>query len=240
MNKISLFAVCFLAFALLPGCERNPVNKIVDPTVSNTTGIWSGTWVLYDDELKTGGNIMLFTEGVSLDFNNTDNPHSGPDSLSPNAIVKKCIRFSWDGSPVFTYSTSAKQSDFTGFSLICAQTTAAYSTQTRNLSLGGYTKITFWARGSLSTNVYLRVEANSTDPNQYALASGSVGVWQGTVTSDWNKYSVKIDNSVNNLAAATDFVKFILVYDEDGNPNTANTGRSNGGAVYLDDIELSK
>jgi hypothetical protein len=182
--------------------------------------------------VKTGGAVMTYNTGATIDFKCTDNPHSGKD----------CIRYSWDGSPVLTYAslpahaTDYIQSGFSGFSLICAPANAQYLIYTRNLSLGGYTKITFWARGVLNTNVNLRVAANSADPNQYKYASGYPGVWQGTITSGWQKYSVSIDNTVNNLAAASDFIKIILIYT----PGAGEPSSGNGGTVFLDDIELTK
>ena len=236
-----LFSLLLFMVPFLTGCEKNLMSKIVDPTASNTTGIWSGKWTIYDDEVKTGGADMLYTQGVSIDFKNTDNPHSG----------KQCIKFSWDGSPVLTYKslpthpTDYMQSDFTGFGLICAKTVDGYSTGARNLSLGGYNKITFYAKGHLNDHVYLRVEANSDNPNVSKLPSGSVGVWMGTmgtINADWpsQPYTLSIDKNINKLASAVDFVKFILVYDDDGDPSTPNTSSANnGGTIYLDDIMLS-
>ena len=237
MKKALLFYILIFPFLIITGCDKDPVNRLVNPSPASSTGVWSGTWVLYDDELKTNGAVMTFNEGATIDFNCTDNPRSG----------KKCIRYSWNGSPVLTYASPPSQpvnytqSGFSGFSLICAQTLGAYSTQTRNLALGGDTKITFWARGSLNANVYLRVEANfpSTATNVYELKSGATGVWMGVPSSTWTQYSLTIDPTVNNLAA-TDFVKFILLYDEDGNPDTPNTSVGNGGTVFLDDIELTR
>jgi hypothetical protein len=235
MKNLILWSILFSLFSAFMGCDANPVNRLVNPSPSNISGVWSGAWVIYDDEVKTGGAIMTYNTGATLDFHSTDNPHSGKD----------CIRYSWDGSPVLTYAslpahpTDYIQSGYSGFSLICAPTDAQYFTATRNLSLGGYTKITFWARGELFTNVNLRVEANSNDQNQYKYASGYPGVWQGTVTSGWQQYSVKLDTTttnLNNLAAATDFIKIILLYT----PGPDDPPRGNGGTVFLDDIELTK
>jgi hypothetical protein len=236
MIKRLQFTLFFLLSASLISCEKNPISKVVDPAGTYNTGIWSGNWILYDDELKTDGATMVYTQGVSLDFNSTDNPRSG----------KKCIRFSWDGSPVLTYKKLPAhpqdyvQGDFTGFGLICAKTLDEYFTGTRDLSAGGYTKLTFWARGHLFDHVYLRVEANSDDANFSKIPSGTAGVWEGVVGPDWQKYTVTLDKNYNSLAAAKDFVKVILAYDDDGDPTTANTTSSNnGGTVFLDDIQLS-
>jgi hypothetical protein len=235
MKKAFFFSVFFSVFFVFAGCSKTPVNDLVNPTAKNSTGIWSGQWVIYDDELKTNGAVMLYTEGVGLNFNCANNPHSGSN----------CIQFSWNGLPVLTYAslpshpTDYIQSGFTGFGLICAPTVAQYFTATRNLSLGGYTKITFWARGSLSVYTYLLVEANfasGASPNVTQPGSGT-GYWMGTVTSGWQQYTISIDNNTNNLSAATDFVKIIMVYDP---PSGSNSTQGNGGTVYIDDIQLSK
>lgn len=226
MNKLFLISIIFSLFAAFSACDKNPVNRIVNPSPANISNVRSGTWVIYDDEIKTGGDLMLYNTGAIIDFKCTDNPHSGKD----------CIRYSWDGKPVYTYDLGTTQSGFSGFSLICAPKQAQYSTYSLDLSTAGYTKITFWARGSLNSYVKLRVTANSTDPSQSKLASGATGVWEDTVTSSWVKYSLDIDNMTNNLAAAKDFVKINLVYA----PGDDGPSQGNGGTVYLDDIELTK
>jgi len=236
MIKRLLFSTICSIFVVFAGCSKTPVKDLVDPTSTNSTGIWSGKWIVYDDEMKTNGAVMLYTEGVSLNFNYTGNPHSG----------SKCMQFSWTGLPVLTYAslpdhpTDYIQSGFTGFGLISAPTVAQYFTGTRDLSKGGYTRITFWARGSLSAYTYLLVEANfaaGTTPTGITHTSTGEGFWIGTVTSNWQQYSLNIDNITNNLAAATDFVKIIMVYDP---PSGSNSTQGNGGTVYIDDIQLSK
>ena len=224
-GDILLYPVLFLLLSAFAACDKNPVNRLVNPTTTNTAGAWSGTWVIYDDELKTNGAVMAYNEGAIIDFNCSDNPHTG----------KKCIRYSWDGSPVLTYASltagATVQSGFSGFGLICAQTIGTYSTGTRDLSPGGYTKITFWARGSLNTDVHLRLEDNGANSQ---TASGTDAWLSDTaannITADWQKFSFTV--SPSSLVNAKDFVRIILVY--------SGTGAGNGGTVYLDDIQLTK
>lgn len=238
MTKIHIIAVFIAActFGLL-GCDHTPLDKIINPGTTTSGGAWSGTWVIYDNEVKTGGATMMFNtmEGQDLSFACAENPHAG----------SHCVKFSWDGSTVVVYSTSSSVantsgSSFVGFSLIAAASTGDYNNVSKDLTGGAYTKLSFWARGSLNSNVYLRVEANSDDPSFYRLASGQYGVWMGTVGSSWQKYEIPLDSTRNKLSTVRDFVKIILRYDEDGNPDTANTRQGCGGTVYIDDIQLTR
>jgi hypothetical protein len=220
-----IFIIPMLLLAGMSGCENAPINNLVNPTIANTTGAWSGEWVLYDDEIKTGGTVMMFAtlEGQELDFSWQSNPYQGT----------KCIKYSWDGRDVTTYKTNAIEHDYVGFALIVADSVDKYDTVTRDLAPGGYTKISFRARGSLNTNVYLRLESNNGD-----YKSSGTNAWMShTITGDWQRYEFPLSGS---LAGTKDFVRVILRYDEDGKPDTPNTGRGNGGTVYIDDIRLER
>lgn len=229
-NTVTRFLSALFVAVALAGCEQNPIGKLIDPTVSNTTGASSGHWAIFSDELRTGGATMFLTtsEGQVLDFNCTENPVSGA----------KCMKYSWDGSAVTEYSSGNRQSDYVGFMLIAAPTLAGHDTITRDLSAGGYTKVSFYVRGSLNTHVVLRIEANNAT---YQTASGTNAWMSNTadrvVTSDWKRYEFALSGS---QAAVRDFIRIVLRYDEDGNPDTPNSAHSNGGTVFLDNIEYTR
>ncbi|MCX5778434.1 MAG: hypothetical protein NTU66_04365 [Elusimicrobia bacterium] len=224
INKIILVGVLL---AIASGCEHNPLGKLIDPTTSNTTNASSGTWVIFGDELRTNGAIQFLTtaEGQSLDFTCTDRPYAG----------MKCMKYSWDGSAVTPYDTGVKETDWVGFMLIAAPTIAQHDTFTKDLTAAGYTKISFYVRGDLSKNVYLRLESNN---GTYQTPSGNNAWINNTtdrkITSDWQHFEFTLSGSVTTVK---DLVRIVLRYDEDGDPDIANTGTSNGGTVFLDNIE---
>lgn len=229
-NYIILIIGLLAVLPVFSGCDKEPMNKLVNPLQSNTTGNWSGVWTLYDDEVKTGGDIMNYTthEGVGLQFDCRDNPHSG----------SQCIKFSWDGGDVTNYEDGKAEHDWTGFGMIVASSYLDYTKYTKNLATGGFTKLSFWVRGSLNSNVYLRLEGSNA---RYNDQSGT-NCWQSytttrKVTSTWTKYEFPISG---DLTAVKDYLRVIFRYDMDYNADTPNTGRSNGGTIYLDDIALSR
>jgi hypothetical protein len=224
--KLTNFAVTLCILMGLSACENAPISKLVNPTLGNTTGTWGGPWVVYDDEIKTRGTVMMFTtkDGQTLDFSWRENPHQG----------SKCIKYSWNGGDVTSYETGATEHDFVGFSLIVADDVNKYNAVTKDLTPGGYTRISFWARGSLSSDVFLRLESNNGGPT---TVSGT-NAWLSNatdrkVTSSWQRYEFALSGS---LASTKDFVKVILKFD----PGVAGAARGNGGTIYLDDIRLEQ
>lgn len=238
MNKRTIEKIILAALGslliIVSGCENNPLGRLIDPTTSNTTSTFSGHWLIFGDELRINGGVppvvmfLTTSEGQVLDFNWTDHPYAGT----------KCIKYSWDGSPVTQYSTGSKESDFVGFMLIAAPTLAQHDTVTKDLSAAGYTKIAFEARGSLNGNVYLRLES---DNATYQTLSGNNAWMSNTtdrkITSQWQHYEFALSGP---MGAVKDFLRVVIRYDEDGNPDTPNTGTGNGGTVFLDNIEYSK
>ncbi|MGA2090848.1 MAG: hypothetical protein ABSH12_05230 [Endomicrobiales bacterium] len=239
MNKKAIKTLTVIGVGILlmslSGCDSNPIGKLVDPTVSNTTGQFSGTWVIYNDGALriTGGfppAIMFMTtpEGQTLDLNSTDHPYSG----------NFCLKYAWNGDTVTWYQGGIREDGFVGFIFIAAPTVSQYGIITRNLGAGGYTKISFYVRGALNANVSLRLESQ----NANNLTPSGVNAWQSNttnqqITSNWQHYEFAISGS---MASVSDILRIILVYNESGNPNIPNVTNGNGGTVFLDNIEYLK
>lgn len=211
----------------LAGCESNPLGRLINPERSDSAVASSGRWLIFGDEVRTNGATMFLVtdEGQKLDFNCVERPYAGT----------KCMKYSWDGSTVTQYSSGLRQSDFVGFMLIAAPAIGEYDSVTSDLSAGGYTKVSFYARGSLGTNVFLRLETQNAN---YKTPSG-VNAWQSNttdrrLTSQWQRYEFALSGS---LAAVKDFIRIVIRYDEDGDPDIPNTATTSGGTVYLDNIE---
>src|SRR3989339_423571 len=177
--------LCLLP-VLLASCENSPTKRLIGPEPYDSSGQWSGKWVVYDDQLRSDGGVMFigWGEGFSVDFNSIERPYSGT----------KCIKVKWDGSDVTT--AEGVTGLFTGFSLIVAKDYNYYSTTTKDLTSGAYTTVRFRARKEfLSSNTLLRFEGpigdeNSTPPDN---------AWQGTLSDNWQEYSFNISGNISSV-----------------------------------------
>lgn len=217
MNKAKnfiLYSVFCVLFTVLSGCNKNPINQLIEPDTNNNTVQVSGQWILYGDEIMTDGGVMFISWGqnYSVDFSCRENPRAGV----------KCTKIYWSGGSVNI--SGGTTSLYTGFSLITAKEYTTYLTTTRDISAGGYTKLTFWARkGFMSANTVLRVQS----PNGTENSTAPVNVWEGTLSENWTQYSLNIAGS---LAAIKDYVIVVL--------KTNDLRPGNGATVYIDDIRL--
>lgn len=228
MNKSVYFLAAALVCltAIFSGCDKHPENRLINPTENNTTGTWSPDWALYDDELRTNGTIMSYTtpEGQVLDFMSTERPRTG----------LRCIKFAWDGQSTTEYaSPGVLQHGYVGFGLIVANQTQNYLQESKNLTGAGYTTISFWARGSLNSHVYLRLEGY----NGSRTSISGFDAWQSNssdrvIDDQWRQYSFTLTGSA---AAVREYVKILLVYNDNG---TAIPVRGNGGTVFIDDLHI--
>jgi len=140
-----IFKLIIALFVLvLTSCDQSPLDKLLDPTGEGALGGGWGPWKIYDDQLNTGGGVMLCPTDEHQTFAEvTGNPHSGT----------KCIKYSWDGQWV-------QGKNWTAALLIVAPTWQEYG-QEKDLGLGEYNKITFWVRGKLSSGT-IRFEGPNT------------------------------------------------------------------------------
>jgi hypothetical protein len=237
------FSVSFMISSmLLLGCNKSPFDRTRN-AAGGPTGAFSGkgTYVIFSSELISGGGAFEFpgSEGQSLSFSDTSNP-----------ISHRSIRYSWTGQAVSNPSCSPNpESTFAGFDLMHTPTIDTYATTPgRNLSAAGYTKVTFYARGGLSTNTYLKVEVASPGSSNpcAAVVSPCVKLLNGAdpapgsdptctpfqLTGQWGTYTIPIPSPSTQLAAVKDFFKATFVYT-----NLTATPAGQGGTVYFDVIQ---
>ncbi|MFH1368552.1 MAG: hypothetical protein ABII64_05440 [Elusimicrobiota bacterium] len=219
MKKILMILLVTSHWSLVTmfcGCSKNPVTQLIEPVTVNASPQWSGNWTLYDDELKTGGDVMMIGWGgnFTVDFNCRENPCEGV----------KCIKLDWNGGAV---EISGGSTDlYTGFSLIVAKSYSDYLSASRDLSPGGYTKASFYARkGFMSSNAVLRIES----PNGNSDSAAPNNVWEGALTENWKEYTLNITGS---LSAARHFMNIVL--------KTSDAKKGSGATVYIDNIKLTK
>jgi len=261
-------SICLLPFAMLlavSGC-KSPFDS-----TRNASGGATGTlgtassFVVFSDELETGGGAFEYPgpDGQNLVFTDTSNP-----------ISRRSIRYSWTGRDVSNPQGSGclpnPEHIFAGFDLMHVPdntpTLSVYnSTPGRNLSKAGYTKATFYVRGSLSSNTILKVEAASpgvpasgcpvvTSPclilyanaNDLAVYEASPGFSTNcqpaptALTGSWQSYSMSIAAAIANssqpASAIKDFFKATFVYTPPG--FGAPSGQ--GGIAYFDQIQYQQ
>jgi hypothetical protein len=217
MNKAIVIAMA-LILPFLAGCEKSPTNRLLNPDGDGRASGWTGSWMLFDDELHTDGNNVegwLFTWGsnFNVDFNCTDNPYKG----------KKCIKMDWNGGVLsyFYEGTIKAVTNFAGFSFTTRDNLPI------DLTGAHYRHLTFYARKEyMGSNVELRVE----DPLGNKDSANSIDYWQGTLTDTWQKYTIDIADTLSHVEK---FAAFSL--------KIANSDISCVGAiVYIDNIELTQ
>jgi len=238
-----LFGFCVLIFGLsVTGC-RNPFDRTRDASGGGPTGTFgnSSTFVVFSNELQTGGGAFEYpgSDGQSLVFNDTSNP-----------ISRRSIRYGWTGQAV------AGQTVFAGFDLMHTPQLSAYATTPgRDLHLAGYMKVTFYARGSLSSNTVLKIEVaddgNTTTPDPCvtlymgavppspdpcdANGSDNLKMTPQVLTSSWQPYTITLLNSVLSMSNVKDFFKATFVFTP-----AVGAPAGQGGTAYFDQIQYEQ
>lgn len=233
MKRLSTVAT--VSVLLLSSC-KSPFDRTKDASGGGAVGGFgaAGGLVVFRDELKTGGGAFEYPggENQSLSFTDTSNP-----------VSARSIRYYWSGQPAQAGSTDHT---FAGFDLMHTAVLADYTTTAgRDLRTAGYTKVTFYARGSLSTNTTLKIEVAddgsqstadpcmtlSTNGTDDACTAGPLSMAPRQLTSSWQQFTITVPNSA--LASIKDFFKATFVFTD---PFVGNQAPGQGGTVYLDQI----
>ncbi|MCB4756048.1 MAG: hypothetical protein LHV69_03295 [Elusimicrobia bacterium] len=197
------------------GCRRNPIERLSDPLPDGAVPNSSGVYVIYDDELKTGGGMMFIPGGENQNINFLD------QGAAPQGFAN--ISYSWNGADVMNSTTP--QHLYAGFSLIVSSSASQLDfVPGKNLSGPGYLNLKLYVRGSLSTATRLRIEGPSdgtglTTPARTELLS---------LGSSWQEVTLPVPAA--DFANVKVFVTISFQYDQP--PRTTNPG--NGGIVYVD------
>jgi len=177
--------------------------------------------VFGNGSLQTGGGVDFFpsAQNQQLAFDFRDNCHSGP----------RCISYFWNGQDVL--NSGVAEHTFVGFDLLVSQNFSTLAgTPARNLSAAGYTKVTFWMRGSLSDSTQVKVEAPGTG-NQSTLAPTLIIT---SLLGSWQQFTVSAGPGA--FSNVKEFFKVTFVY----NQPTGTTNHGDGGSVFIDDIHFEK
>jgi hypothetical protein len=205
-----------MAALLTAGCRKNPIERLTNPVPGGAVPQSSGVFVLYDNELKTGGGLELFPTGDNqgIDLSNHDRP--------VNAGTQ--IRYVWNGQPV------GGQQAFAGFSLIITPDDSTLSsTPAKNFSAAGYTEISMRIRGNLSFGNTLKIEGPSDGTSTAAQPPVPPAL-----TNEWQPFSFSIPSG--DFAHVKIFATFSIQYSQP--PRTTAPGE--GGVIYIDDLRYEK
>jgi len=240
------FRLLIPAVLFFAACNKSPFERTHDAD-GKATGTFSGTTnlVIFNNELVSGGGAFLYPggENQSLSFSDTSNP-----------ISHRSIRYGWNGGLLSAPGCPPDPTPlFAGFDLMHTAVFADYSsTPGRDLHQAGYTKVTFYARGSLSSHTVLKVEAATpsaaagcavppvvpclwlSDPNGTDTDDGVNGQGCGhkQLTGSWQTYNIDIPAGWLASTRIKDFFKATFVFNQ---PSGVPTGQ--GGTVYFDVIQ---
>jgi hypothetical protein len=211
MKRALIVSLLFFA----TGCKKDPVGRIVNPLGDGAVPQVSGVYVIYSDELKTGGGLGFVptagNQGIDL-F----------DQSEPRR-TRNQIRYLWNGQSV------GGQINFAGFSLlITPDFSTLNSTPHKDLSFGGYTKLTMMVRGRLGDGVSLRIEGPGSGSSTAARTDIT------TLSNTWQQITL----SVPSADFSTVRIFMTLTFQYDRVPRTDVP--SDGGEVYLDDIQFEQ
>jgi hypothetical protein len=240
MKKTNLATIImiFLMGMFLTSCERNPLERLSDPFPGGALNAWSGVFIVYNDDLRTGGNVAFIPSDVappannqSIDFLNTEeNP---PEGLN-------CIKYSWNGKDLYwddaTVPFKGYEHEWAGVTLLVATHWSFYnSTPAKDLSPGGYTKITFKAKAFIANDTYVKFEG-PVSTNVAVPSRGGTDYLRlnNTELADWNSYTLNL--SSNSLKKVKDYFKIVIEYP--AGKNNGSVGY--GGTVFVDDIRYTK
>jgi hypothetical protein len=208
------------------GCEKNPVDRLTNPMPDGALSQTSGTYVVYDDELRTGGGLGYIPGGENQTADVSD-------FSSPRRTISQ-LRYSWNGQDVS--NGSVLQHLFAGFSLpITSFLEDVVSAQPKNLSGAGYTKVRMQIRGTLSDRTAVRIEgpddgAGGIVPVQVnSRRQGDVSGGDFVLTNEWQQIEVPANGQFSA-------VKIYLTVSFQFSQPFGTTQPGGGGEIFLDDI----
>lgn len=233
-NKISLTLLTVgLCLAGL-SCKQNPVDRLLNPVPSGAVNGVGANYIVYNDELNTGGGLGFFPGGESQSIDLHDN--------TPPARSLSDIRYTWTGQNVS--SNFGPEHTFAGFSLLVTPDFSTLATaQPKDLSRANYGHLQFSIRGSLSDRTYVKIDgpSNGVTASTDSVRSRRQGDSSGgdtdangkeiVITNDWQDYSIHI--SPQYFSSVKIFCQFSFAFDQP----IGTTEPGAGGTIYVDNIQ---
>jgi hypothetical protein len=212
---VSVFAFC--------GCEKNPAGALMyNGLYDSDTSTWANPFIIYRN-----GDIMSrvqpFDKAIGAYTNIWEKyAHLGNELEAEYSGVShsghKSFKIKWSGDPSQEFNNLSN----TVNNVNCWLTTTNNGSA-RDLSMAGYTKISFWCKQELRSGTELVINVFG---HGYPLRDLVI-----TSSSDWAYHEIDI-SSYNSTAVET-YISITM--------QPAGAASScDGGTVYLDDIRLSK
>ncbi|RLD18982.1 MAG: hypothetical protein DRI36_00040 [Caldiserica bacterium] len=207
----------FFALLILSSCGKNIEERLKDPANDPLfyKGDYSGVFMIYEDELKTGGGMMFYAspDNQELDFFYSDDGN-------------KVIRYYWNGGEVFDYNSESYQHNWCGFGLIVGHSWEEAEEVSMDFSGIGYSKLKFKVKGYLSQNTVLKIEgpkkAGSSEVADYIELDSS------DISYSWKEFSLPISSS-----SLKDFNIYVGIIFE-------ATEKGSGGEVFIDSLRFER
>ena len=217
---MSMSAYFFLIPLLIfTSCKKNPVDRLTNPLPDGDVAQSSGIFIVYDDDLKTGGGLGLIPSGGNQTIDLT--------AVGTPARTLRHIQYSWSGADV------GGQHLFAGFQLLITPDSSTLSAETaKNLSAAGYTRMTLYVRGQLSDGNSLRIEGPSNGDSAFVPARTTLASTE--LTNDWQ--SVTLTIPPGDFSSVKIFATFSFQYTQP--PRTTNAG--GGGSIFVDEIRYER
>lgn len=222
MTRLNQFNLFFFFCLLLMGtaCKKNSVNKLTNPYSDGVVPNSGAPFYIFKEEVMGGGGVAFLPggENQTIDFF---------DHSSPRRSVNQ-IRYSWNGEDVFDSAESEFQHGFAGFYLSAGDDPLAYN-KTLDLSAAGYTQLKFFARGELSSDTKVKIEA----PGDGHTTSVKMILDSTQLSSSWQEFTLPIGSiTPNPFSNVRVFLVVTFEYTQPGRTTVAG----DGGVIYMDDI----
>lgn len=236
MKKSILVKIILLLIMgiFLVSCERNPMKRLSDPFDEGALSTWSGVLKIYDDDLITGGNVAFIPSDPSPPDNNMTIDFKVTDENPPEGT--KCLKFTWNGKEEFWGSSNKYEHDWAGVSLIVATHWSLYdSTPSKDLSAGGYTKITFKALAIIDSNTFVKFEGPVSTTTSAPTRGGTRYLRLNSAElGNWHTYTINFNTA--DFKSVKDYFKIVIEYPT----GITSPSLGNGGIVLVDDIRYER
>ncbi len=210
-------------------CKKNPIDRLSNPVPDGAVNGISGTYFIYDDDLKTGGGLAFIPGGENQSADVLDN--------SQPQLTLNQIRYSWNGGPVFDYEHGVFQYRFAGFNFpVSIEIDDLPTTPARDLSRANYTAVKLWVRGTLSDRTWLRIDGPDTSPSGAhaqinSRRQGDISGGDFVLTNDWQEITLPVPLA-SNFSTIKTFITITIQFA----PPFGTTSHGGGGTVYVDNI----